>query len=329
MGTTIKDIADKVGVSPSTVSLVLSGKAGRHVSHHTKHMIERAAKEMNYQVNELARSLRTGQSGLICVIVTDISNEIFSKFVFHVQEEAKKQDYLVLTISTNESAEEFDKATTALIGKHIDGIICVTPPGGEPSLRRITEKGIPLVLTDRKCEGIECDFVGVNNYGATLEAVSKLVNEGCRRIAIVGRSLEVGTLSDRFKGYRDALEASGIYDPSLVKLVDFGENGGTYSVRSAMKELLEDGSDADAIFFTSRRVFSEAMSQMAREGVKVKPGISLLCFDDVSSYLTSSLKIRHICQPIREMAGKSFELLTEKMNGREGNADYIFNAECR
>lgn len=329
VGTTIKDIADKVGVSPSTVSLVLNGKAGSHVSHRTKHIIERAAEEMNYQVNEVARSLRTGQSGLISVIVTDISNEVFSKFVFHVQEEAKKQDYLVLTICTNENAEEFSKAATTLIGKHIDGIICVTPPGGESTLRRISEKGIPMVLTDRKCEGVDCDFVGVNNYVATLEAVNKLIEEGCSHIAIVGRSLEVATLSDRIRGYKDALVSADLYNPDLVKLVDFEHDGESDNVRKAMKEILEDGAGTDAIFFTSRRVFSEAMTQMAREGGKIRPDISILCFDDVSSYLTSSLKIRHICQPIREMAGKAFELLTEKMNGKKGNADYIFKAECR
>ena len=178
----MQDIADRLGVSRSTVSLVLSGKAGSRVSEDVKKKVFQAARELNYHVNEVARSLRTGSSRLIGVIVTDISNEFFGRLTFHIQEEAKKAGYLVLTINTNENPADFGEMVRVLIGKQVDGIIAVPPSGGGSDIVHIQEMGVPVVTVDRPCDGVEVDYVGVDNYAGARSAVDALIRNGKARI---------------------------------------------------------------------------------------------------------------------------------------------------
>lgn len=324
----MQDIADRVGVSKSAVSLVLNGKAGNRVSEGTRMRILKAASDMNYQVNEVARSLRTGQSGIISVIVTDISNEFFGRLVSRIQEEAKKQGYLVLTVNTNESADEFASAVRKLMGKHVDGIISVTPPGGLDTLMEIKAAGIPLVLVDRNFREVGVDFVGVENYTSAKEAVSGLISAGCRRVAYVGRSLDVGTLNERFMGYEDALKEAGLYGTAPVKFVNFGDNEGDGDVREAMRELMAPGSDVDAIFFSSCRMFTQAMGHIPAPVNGGTPDIRLLCFDDASSYVSSVYPVSYVAQPVADIARKAFELLYGRIGGIPGGDEYIFKTKC-
>ena len=175
--TSMQDIARRLNISRSTVSLVLSGKSDGRVSEAVKKKVLETAKEMNYHLNELARSLRVGSSNLISVIVTDISNEFFSQMTFHIQEAAKKAGYLVLTINSNENDDEFEQMARILISKQVDGIIAVPTPDGTDALKMIIDQNVPLVTVDRYCEGVEADYVGVDNYEASKRVALPRVQE--------------------------------------------------------------------------------------------------------------------------------------------------------
>ena len=138
----IQDIADKLGVSKGTVSLVLSGKAeGSRISDEMSKKVKETAEEMNYQPNEIARSLSTGKTMTIGVIVTDISNEFFGNLTFHIQEQAKKYGYTVITTNTNESLDEFSNAVTTLLNKQVDGIIFVPVDNGRQIAENEKQQG--------------------------------------------------------------------------------------------------------------------------------------------------------------------------------------------
>lgn len=325
----MQDIADRVGVSKSAVSFVLNGKSDGRISEETKNRILQAARDLNYQINEVARSLRTGQSGIISVIVTDISNEFFGKLVFYVQEEAKRHGYLVLTVNTNENDAEFADAVGKIMGKHVDGIISVTPPGGADTLLRIQEARIPLVLFDRKFEDVDADYVGVDNFSSAKDAVGRLIAGGCRDIAFVGLGLDAGPLRERRRGYEAALEEAGLSGRAPMEFIRFEDKEEESEVRGAMREFLSPGSGVDAVFFSSRRVFTQAMNQIPSLKGRLRKDVRLLCFDDVSSYLASDFSVSYVEQPIKEMAGKAFELLEERIGGSDaGYEDYIFNTRC-
>lgn len=319
----MQDIADRLHVSRSTVSLVLSGKAGSKVSAAVQKDVIRTAQALNYHVNGLARSLRTGESQLISVIVTDISNEFFGRLTFRIQEEAKKAGYLVLTINSNESAREFDEMAGMLISKQVDGIIAVPPPGGEATLERIKARGVPLVTIDRLCEGLDANYVGVDNYQSSLDAVRGLIEDGCTSISMVGLDLDIPPLNDRRRAYEDALAAAGLGESTDVRLIPFAD-----LKEEDFARILNGIAEAQAVFFTSRRAFTQVMAYAAGHLVSPSPDQHLLCFDDISSYSNMPCDIRYIDQPVDGMARKAFELLIGQIKGSPSPGKYLFRAPC-
>ena len=320
--TSMQDIARRLNISRSTVSLVLSGKSDGRVSEALKKKVMETAREMDYHLNELARSLRVGSSKLISVIVTDISNEFFGQMTFHIQEEAKKAGYLVLTINSNESDEEFEQMSRILISKQVDGIIAVPTPGGADALRMIQDQGVPLVTVDRLCEGVDADYVGVDNYDASKQAMTDLLKEGFRKVSLVRLDIDIPPLEARQKGYEDAMREFGLDQDIDIHRIRFGEGYVDDFVRSE-KRLLK----ADAIFFTSYRVFTQAMTLVTRVG-GVPKGQCLLCFDNVLPYMNGISDIRFVEQPVENMARKSFELLLAQIQGGHDAGRYIFPTRC-
>jgi LacI family transcriptional regulator len=314
----MQDIARRLNISRSTVSLVLSGKSDGRVSEAVKKKVLETAKEMNYHLNELARSLRVGSSNLISVIVTDISNEFFSQMTFHIQEAAKKAGYLVLTINSNENDDEFEQMARILISKQVDGIIAVPTPDGTDALKMIIDQNVPLVTVDRYCEGVEADYVGVDNYEASKKAIEELLSQGFKNICMMRLDLDIPPLNERERGYIDAMKAAGQEKHIAIHRIRFGEE-----MERDLMEPLKDVLATDAVFFSSHRVFTEAMKVVARVG-GVPDRQCVLCFDDVRPYMTGASDIRYIEQPIASIAQKSFDLLLAKMKGDKQTGKYVF-----
>jgi LacI family transcriptional regulator len=317
----MQDIADRLGVSRSTVSLVLSGKAGSRVSEEVKKKVFQVARELHYHVNDVARSLRTGASKLIGAIVTDISNEFFGRLTFHIQEEAKKAGYLVLTVNTNEDPRDFEETVRVLIGKQVDGIIAVPPPGGDDTVAYIKEMGVPVVTVDRP--GVGVDFVGIDNYASSRSAVEGLLLDGFRSISLVALDLDIDPLNQRRDAYVDAMKERGLGDKIDIRLIPFGREE-EYDIPSLLKGLR----NVDAVYFTSRRAFTQGMAHLAITGQILPEDQCLLCFDDVQPYLTVHSNIRYVEQPVGEMAGKAFDLLMEQIRGERIPGRYIFPTRC-
>ena len=319
----MQDIADRVGISKATVSLVLNGKAGSRVSAATQKKVLEAAAELDYHINNVARSLRMGQSPFVGIVVTDISNEFFGKLTFHIQEEAKKHGFMVITVNTNESSSEFDDIVSMLISNQVAGIIAVPTNDSLATLSRIRMLGIPLVQIDRTVEGIDADYVGVDNYVGTRNAMRKLLAKGKRRCAMVSFDLDVNPIIDRQKGFKDALAEAGVLDPSLIKIIHY-ENQET-GIPEAIEEL--SAAHPDLVFFSSRRAFTQSMAYLSTHHRRV-PEATLLCFDNVESYRAVAPDIWFIDQPVKEMAEKSFQLLLERIKGRRETETAIFSPVC-
>lgn len=310
----MQDIANKLGISKGTVSLVLSGKdkIGR-VSSETSKKVKQAAVEMNYFPNEIARSLSTGITMTIGVIVTDISNEFFGNLTFNIQERAKKYGYSVITTNTNESLEEFNNAVTVLMNKQADGIILVPVDGGEKIVQRILDRRIPIVQIDRFYPEIEASHVTVDNFKSSFEAINLLIQKGHQRIAVICYDLNVSALTNRKLGYTEALKARGLLDESLIKDINY-ENQ-EEEIKSAIRELKNDRKGVDAIFFCSRRVFITGVKFMHIENIKIPDEMEVMCFDKIDSFSITSFPIYYIEQPIKKMGEVAVDILLKQLNG--------------
>jgi len=320
----MKDIAERVGISKATVSLVLSGKAGTRVSEAVKQKVIQAAEDLDYHVNDLARSLRTGQTNLISIAVTDISNEFFGKMTFYVQEEAKKRGYVVITANTNESDEDFEETMSTLIRKKVAGIIAVPSQNCSDSLKRVQVQGIPLVQIDRFIDGIDADYVGVDNYKGADDAIKSLLDKGCKKIGMVTLDLDINPINERRRGYQEALESAGKFDAALVRPISYDNQEA--SIEEAILALAKAG--VDAIFFTSRRVFTMSMDFLSSGKSGLSTKTRLMCFDNVLSYMTSSYDVCYVEQPIEQMAKKALELLLEKHEADYKPKQWVFAPKC-
>jgi LacI family transcriptional regulator len=318
----MQDIANKLGVSKGTVSLVLSGKAReKRVSKKLCEKIIQTVKEMDYQPNEIARSLRTGITKTIGVVVTDISNEFFGRLTFHIQEQAKKYGYTVITTNTNERLDEFDDLITILLNKRVDGIIFVPVDNGQKTAVKISEKRIPMVQIDRYYPEIDANYIGVNNYKITSEATEALISRGCRRIAIICYDIWLSALIERRNACADTLKRNGLYNPDLVINIHY-ENQDE-EIKQAIIDLSNKPQKVDAVFFCSRRVCITGIKYMHQTGIKIPDDMQVLCFDKIESFEIANIPINYIEQPIREMGEKAVDILMEHMNG----SDEIYRCE--
>ena len=174
--TTIRDIAEAAGVSISLVSFVMNNKGKRYrISDEMTKRIREMADKLDYQPNNAARSLRSGRSRTIGVVVSDISNSFFAEICRKIEDDASRFNYTVIFGSSDENADKFRNVVEVLLGKGVDGLILVPCEGSEAYIEEIYGLNIPLVLIDRTIDNPEISRVVLNNQKASAMAVEHLV----------------------------------------------------------------------------------------------------------------------------------------------------------
>lgn len=320
----MQDIATRLGISKGTVSLVISGKSKGRVSDAMRQRVLAAAREMNYQPNETARSLRTGRTRVVGVVVPDSTSGYFGRLAYCIQEEAKKFGYLVATANSNESDAELSSVLSVMISRQVDGIIVVPTEHCLDTLGLAVSKGIPLVQLDRQCAGVKADFVGVNNYGMSVRAVKSMLDRGCRHVGMVGYGLDVSTLRERRRGCLDVLRSRDALDMALVRDVAYASR--EEDMRQAMHDLLSASPALDALYFTSWGTLIDGLHAAWSLGIGLPDTLRLLCFGDADAALAARLHIRCVRQPVDDMGTRAFDLLMDKMNGGQETGDHLFEA---
>ena len=306
----IKDIATQIGVSTATVSMVLSGKmqAGR-VSLEMVAKVKQVAKELNYQPNVLARSLQSGRTQTIGLLVADISNPFFGSFVLSIQEALEKAGYAVIITNTNESQEQMVHMLNVLKNRQVDGYIIVPTEQGSSSIQAMVEQQIPLVLIDRNYPDLQTCSVSLNGYQASFQVVDLLIKKGCKRIGCVLYDNDQSHMTERLHGYTAALKRAGLYVPELIKTVDF------HTLKSSMEEVVTDllSKEVDAFFFVTNSISLMGIRILHQLAVRIPEDVEIVCFDYNEVFEFLPTRIPYILQPIQEMGQKAVQLLLEQI----------------
>ena len=309
----IKNIAQSVGVSIATVSLVLNGKEkggkGGRVGDEMAEKIRQTAKEMNYEPNNLARGLRMGHSQTIGLVVADISNSFFANLAFHVQEQAEKFGYSVIITNTNESDLKMKEMMSILKSRQVDGFIVVPTENGEQYILDLIKRKFPIVLVDRCFSDMNVCSVMVDNYNASKEAVKSLIRQGCKKIGFVTYKAPLQHILERKRGYVDALEEAGIYDNTLEKEVDYSFFSNDINI--AIESLSIKENNIDGIFFTTNTLSMMGIKRLMELNINIPNDIKVVCFDKSEVFDFIDVPIPYIQQPISEMGKNAVELLIE------------------
>ncbi|SHI95091.1 transcriptional regulator, LacI family [Clostridium amylolyticum] len=310
--TTMMDIANKVGVSKATVSMVLSKKDGS-ISEETKEKIWAAAEDMGYIKNSVATSLSTRKTGTIGIILPDILNPFFSEIARAIEDTASELDYNVIFCNSDNNIDKEEKYVKLLISKLVDGVIFAAGGKSDKNLSYLINNNVPFVLVDRYIEGYE-DAYGVycNNKEGVIKGVKYLYDKGNKRIAFVMGPQKIQVSLQRLNGYKEAMKQYGLYDPSWVFETRLTLDGGM----KATEELLNNLKDVDAILYSNDMMALGGIKYLLRKGYNVPKDIRVMGFDNITLTEFTEPELTTIAQPIYEMGQSACKLLTSVINGK-------------
>lgn len=313
--TTLKQIAETLGISITTVSKALKNYSD--VSPTTKEKVLQLAGELQYTPNSFAVNLRTKESKTIGLIIPEVVHHFFSNVVNGIIAEAEKNGYLVIILQSNESVELEKKQVALLLSKRVDGIVMSlsNESNDDLHLKEIIQRGIPFVQFDKISKLIPSSKVVINDQKAAMEAVQHLIDKGCRKIAHIRGPVNPQNAIDRFIGYKKALEKNGLpFDSDLVytcKNVTFDE--GLFFG----KKINEEHPDIDGVFVITDLVAVGVLTYFNEKKINVPKDIAVIGFSDwfMSKVITPKLSSVH--QPSYDMGVVAFDLLLEEMNARK------------
>lgn len=319
--TTLKEIAEALGISITTVSKALKNYSD--VSDKTRKAVIALAEELHYTPNSFAVNLRTKESKTIGLIIPEVVHHFFSSVINGVIAEAEKNGYLVIILQSNESLELEKKQVALLINKRVDGIIMSlsNESNNDFHIKEIINKEIPFVQFDKISKLIPSSKVIINDQKAAMEAVQHLIDKGCKKIAHI-RGLENPQNSiDRFIGYKKALEKNNIpFDPKLVfscERIDF-EQGVAFA-----KQIVDEQIDIDGIFVITDLVAIGVLSHLVERGIDVPNQIAVIGFSNWFVSQVVSPKLSTVEQPNYAMGVVAFELLLEEINCRKSGKPFV------
>ncbi|NRB16153.1 MAG: LacI family DNA-binding transcriptional regulator [Rhodobacteraceae bacterium] len=273
----IKQVADKAGVSAATVSLVLNGK-GR-ISEQTQKKVRKAAASMKFILNKSASRLRSGRSLLIGLIVNDISNPFFAEMSYDIETVAADSGYLSVIANTKDDLDRQSSVIETMIGQGVAGLIISAASGSDDaSFQTIRDHGIPYVLCVRDVRDFSADFVGFDNYQAGVIAAKHLLSQGLDKLAFIGGSQTNENRKQRLQGVSDTLAKNG---HTLLDERIFAGSATRQFGAEATAKLLEVDRDMSAIVCFNDYVALGAYEALNRSGLKIGQNIGVIGFDNV------------------------------------------------
>jgi DNA-binding LacI/PurR family transcriptional regulator len=316
---TIKEVAERAGVSVGTVSHVITGSVP--VSEDLRVRVQTAIRDLDYHPNHVARSLKTSRTRTLGIIVPDMTISFFPQIIRGAENAAREKGYSLIAVNSIESAERQTELLSLLRSQQVEGILLVIAAGSTPTtqMTRLIEAGVPVVCLDRVPDRIPVDSVSVEDVAAAEMGTEHLLQRGYRRVAIVTGPLALKNERRRLQGYEQSLERAGIApDEDLV----WQGNLRTEDLEAMCRERLSDPvRRPDAIFCTNGPTALGALRAMRSCGLATPDDIGFVTFDELTVDDLFRPAITTIVQPAYEIGHKASEILLERIEQGKDRED--------
>ncbi len=306
---TLYDVAKRAGVSHITVSRYF--RQPDKLAAHTKKRVQKAVEALQYVPNAAARSLVSGQTEMVALIVPDITNTFYTRLARGVEDEARKQGFTLVLGNTDESLDEQRKHLDTLVSHRVLGVLLAPAVGTDKHLSQILDHKIPVVLIDRSVQGAAADVVRCDTGGGTRQLVHHLIDRGHRDIVFVGGNADVTSLRDRLTGYRQAIKEAGLQERIFLGRFD-RESG------REIAEHLVNGQAAelpDAIIAANNKVLVGVLDVLRQHQLHVPSDIAVACIDDIEPAAAIDPFLTVVNQPAYEMGREAMQLLKSRIDG--------------
>lgn len=309
----IRDIAEELKISKTTISFILNGKAKeKRISDVLVDKVLKYVEERDYKPNQLAKSLSTGKTMIIALMVEKISDYFFAQIAYHIEELAYKSGYKIIYCSTDNDLQKTRELISIFRDRHVDGYIITPPAGMEKEIQDLLDDHLPVVLFDRYYPDLDTSYVVLDNYRASYDAVQYLILKGFKNIALIELESDQSQMQDRLNGYKDALSAHQL--PELIKRIPFS-NDSEQTVEE-LKKFIRKNSKIDALFFATNYLAFSGIKALNKLNLKTPEDIAVVAFDDHSVFDIYSPTITAVAQPIDELARHSIGILLNNLSDK-------------
>lgn len=303
-------MAREAGVGISTVSRVINDSG--YVSQETREKVLAAMDELQYQPNEIARSLKRRHTRSIGLTVPEIGNPFFGEVAEAVEIAAREKGYTVLFSSTRDDPKQEEVGIDLFLEKQVDGLIWFAPHNKSKLQTVLQQRRVPIVVITPEPVWWDVDSVCVNDTAGAYEATAHLIQLGHRRIGYIAEPDAPTYSQERLKGYKAAFrEHHLVTDESLIVRGDFREGSGARAVEA----LMDCSEPPTAIFAANDLMAIEALARLRTKGYRVPEDVAVVGFDDVKIAAIGGIELTTVSQPKQEVGQEAVRLLIDRLSG--------------
>ncbi|QKY70249.1 LacI family DNA-binding transcriptional regulator [Lentibacillus sp. CBA3610] len=308
---TITDVAEKAGVSKSTVSQYLN-KRYEYMGEETKERIAKSINELGYKPNLIGRSLKQKTSTTIGVIVANISHEFSTQIVKSIEDYCNASDFHIIVCNAEDDPKKEKKYIDMLRAKQIEGIIVFPTSTNINLYKELTEEDYPLVFIDRDVPEVDVSSIMLDNKKAAALAVEEFITKGYSNLGIVTNTTtnNVTPRIERVNGFIEALSVNG-----LEVNGDYIKSVGVDKINSELEKMMRLKMPPEAILAGNDLVLAEILKFVKHHQLKIPEDLAVIGIDDVSYASIYNPELTTVAQPTSDMGKEAAELLLNRIKG--------------
>ncbi len=307
----MKDVAARAGVSKTTVSHVIN--ESRFVEEETRQRVLQAIQELHYRPSAAARSLTTGRTRTVGIVISNSSNPFFGELLLSIEEVLRPQNYALIICNTAETLEYEAHYLDVLLNQRVDGIIAAATSQPWIELSKAETQHTPVVFVDRAFDNLDGFYVGVDNTAGAFIGTQHMIHCGYQKIGILAGMERLSTMRERLDGYCKALQGAGIpIRQEWIIPSQLSVDGG----RQAIRALFSLPDKPEAVFINNNLLALGALLEMADLHLDCSKDLGIVTFDDHPWAAIACPPLTVVRQPTRKIGNTAAEMILALINNQ-------------